>query len=85
MGESVWKEPRPQLFGNTKMIKAEGNVADLLTKHLGTEAFEKHVKQMGYEFRDGRAGEAVSINMCTDRALRAVPGLSHVRCPTCLF
>jgi hypothetical protein len=34
------------------------NVADALTKYLGREAFEMHVKTMGYTFPEGRADGA---------------------------
>ena len=45
-----------------KKVDTKKNVADLLTKALGTELFEAHVKSMGFIFMDGRAGEAVSID-----------------------
>ena len=45
-----------------RKVDTKKNVADLLTKSLGTELFETHVQNMGFIFMDGRAGEAVSIN-----------------------
>ena len=38
------------------------NVADVLTKHLAREPYEEHVRTMGFRHREGRAGEAVSLD-----------------------
>ena len=45
-----------------KKVDTKNNVADLMTKYLGSELFEKHVLDMGFVFMEGRAGEAVSID-----------------------
>ena len=45
-----------------RKIDTKKNVADLMTKHLGTELFETHVENMEFVFMEGRAGEAVSID-----------------------
>ena len=38
-----------------KKVDTKNNIADLMTKYLGSELFEKHVLDMGFVFMDGRA------------------------------
>ena len=37
-----------------KKVRGEDNLADILTKHVGREILDKHMKSAGYERRTGR-------------------------------
>ena len=42
-------------------VHTDDNLADVLTKYLGKESFEKHLKAMGYTWREGRASEGRNV------------------------
>ena len=49
-------------------VDTKGNIADVLTKHLPREAFEAHIRKMGFEFVRGRSTEAVSLDLLCENA-----------------
>ena len=42
-------------------VHTDENIADVLTKYLGKESFEKHLESMGYTWLEGRASEGRSV------------------------